>query len=355
MTAQSYPNPMGTQGFAFIEYATQDFSTLKTQFEQMGFVESAATQSGDLSVFSQGDIRFIVNHRAEGFASQFSKAHGPSACGMGFRVEDANKAFELALQNDAQPADKNLTQMTGYFPAIVGIGDSLIYLVDETNLEKFKREQLISTGQDNSKDCGLQVIDHLTHNVNRGQMDAWAGFYERLFNFREIRFFDIKGQATGLVSRALCSPCNTIRIPLNESTDDDSQIEEFIRDFNGEGIQHIALTSKDIIHSVKGLRGQGVDFMDVPDTYYEMIEDRVPWHTEDVKALHEHYILIDGDKEPAGGLLLQIFTNTMLGPVFFEIIQRKGNEGFGEGNFQALFESIERDQIRRGVLQVGDQ
>jgi 4-hydroxyphenylpyruvate dioxygenase len=198
--------------------------------------------------------------------------------------------------------------------------------------------------------AGLLHIDHLTHNVMRGNMDKWAGFYEKLFNFREIRYFDIEGKKTGLLSRAMTSPCGKIRIPINESQDDKSQIEEYLREYRGEGIQHIALGTSDILRTVDVLREQGVQFQDTPDTYYEGVDKRVGRHGENIEELSKRRVLIDGNPEKGEGLLLQIFTQNVIGPIFFEIIQRKGNDGFGEGNFKALFESIELDQMRRGVL-----
>ncbi|MEO6247687.1 MAG: 4-hydroxyphenylpyruvate dioxygenase, partial [Sphingomicrobium sp.] len=205
----------------------------------------------------------------------------------------------------------------------------------------------------NDRSVGLHTLDHLTHNVNRGRMTHWAQFYERIFNFREIRYFDIEGQSTGLFSKAMTAPDDKIRIPLNESQDEHSQIEEFLRDYNGEGIQHLALTTDDIFASVDALRANGVRFQDSNDAYFDLIDQRLPGHGHDVEEMRKRRILIDGAPETGGGLLLQIFTENMVGPIFFEIIQRKGNDGFGEGNFKALFESLELDQMRRGVIPSG--
>jgi 4-hydroxyphenylpyruvate dioxygenase len=342
-------NPMGTDGFSFIEYATPNPQLLEQQFLQMGFVKAAEHRHKSLVCYAQGNIRYIVNTQVQSKAEKFAHQHGPSACGMGFRVADAKYAYDRAISLGAEPYGENDLGLL----AIMGIGGSALYFVDHAAEEQLFHHHFHVHEEKLSKQtgAGLTYIDHLTHNVKRGNMDTWADFYTRLFNFSQIRYFDIQGKHTGLISRAMGSPCGKIKIPLNESTDDKSQIEEFIEQFNGEGIQHIALNTNDIYATVENLRERGISFMDVPDTYYEMIEDRLPKHGEALERLHKNFILIDGDtRGNPKKTLLQIFTNTMLGPVFFEIIQRKGDEGFGEGNFQALFESIERDQIRRGVL-----
>jgi 4-hydroxyphenylpyruvate dioxygenase len=236
-------------------------------------------------------------------------------------------------------------------PAIEGIGGSLIYLVDRYGEQTIYDVDFVPLVSDKAlPGVGLAEIDHLTHNVHRGRMALWAEFYERLFNFREIRYFDIEGKRTGLKSKAMTSPCGKIRIPINESADDKSQIAEYLEAYHGEGIQHIALAARDIYQTVEELRRRGVHFMAVPETYYEAVDTRLPGHGEDLARLRRDQILIDGAPAQGQGLLLQIFTETVIGPIFFEIIERKGNDGFGEGNFRALFESIERDQIRRGVL-----
>lgn len=340
-------NPLGTNGFGFVEFTSHNQSKLSGDFERLGFVKTAHHKTKALSLYQQGEIYFIVNEETSGHAATFSKQHGSSACGMSFVVKNAENAYKIALQKGATSGRGSLD-----LPAILGIGGSLLYFLEDGTLNSFLRNHFdFNSTINHTVGVGLTYLDHLTHNVRRGEMDKWAGFYQSLFNFREIRYFDIKGKMTGLVSRALTSPCNKIRIPINESTDDKSQIEEFIAEFKGEGIQHIALGSSDICRSVDQLKKLGIKFLDVPDTYYEGVKDRVPWHQEDLTRLQHLKILIDGAKNKDGGLLLQLFTENMLGPVFFEIIQRKGNDGFGEGNFQALFEAIERDQIRRGVIQ----
>src|SRR5690606_28100045 len=287
----------------------------------------------------------------ESFAQKFAREHGPSACAMAFRVKDAAYAYRRCMELGAKPVEASVGPMELRIPAIEGIGGSLIYLVDRYGERTIYDVDFIplSAGV-SAQSAGLSYIDHLTHNVARGAMDKWAGFYEKLFNFREIRHFDIEGKKTGLFSRAMTSPCGKIRIPINESQDDKSQIEEYLREYRGEGIQHIALGTDDIFRAVDVLRRQGVQFQDTPDAYYEGVDARVSGHDENVEELRKRRILIDGAPDKGEGLLLQIFTQNVIGPIFFEIIQRKGNEGFGEGNFKALFESIELDQMRRGVI-----
>lgn len=349
-------NPLGTDGFEFVEYTAptpEGIANLKHLFSQMGFAEVAKHKHKSVWLYRQGDINFIINGEEQSQASGFAGVHGASVNAMAFRVADSQAALEYAVVQGATPCAAQAGPMELNIPAIYGIGESLIYLVDrygqhdiyEIDFDYYPdyQERLQAVG------AGLQTIDHLTHNVKRGNMDLWASFYERIANFREIRHFDIKGKVTGLLSRAMTAPCGKIRIPINESSDDKSQIAEYLDQYNGEGIQHIALSTDDIFATVSKLKEGGMLFMDTPDTYYESVNKRIPGHHEDLAKLKNLKILIDGDET---GILLQIFTDTVIGPVFFEIIQRKGNEGFGEGNFQALFESIELDQIRRGVLDV---
>ena len=341
-------NPCGLNGFAFLEFSGPDKAFLHKQFTEMGFKQIARHTTEDITLFQQGEIQFIVNAAKNCQAQEHSLTHGAGACAMGFRVHDANKAYAYALKKGAKPF-QDCQHASHDLRAIQAIGGSVIYFVDEKETPFTKHWETTSSSE-TTKDCGLTLIDHLTHNVYRGNMDKWADFYASIFNFREIRYFNIVGQMTGLISRALASPCGKIKIPLNESKDDKSQIEEFLHEFRGEGIQHIALATNDIYYSVNTLRKQGACFLDVPDTYYDMVDSRVPWHQEPLAQLKEERILMDGEKDPQLGLLLQIFTENIFGPVFFEIIQRRGNQGFGEGNFQALFEAIERDQIKRGTL-----
>jgi 4-hydroxyphenylpyruvate dioxygenase len=347
-----WDNPTGTEGFEFVEYTAPEPKQLDKLFKSLGFVAAARHRSKDVTLYRQGNVNFIVNAEPDSFAQAFARVHGPSACAMAFRVRDAASAYERALSLGARPYQGPVGPMELNIPAIRGIGDSLIYLVDRYGENSIYDVDFVKTeeGAADTGGFGLSYIDHLTHNVNRGRMDDWAKFYERLFNFREVRYFDIEGKLTGLKSRAMTSPCGHIRIPINESADDKSQIEEFLHAYHGEGIQHIALGTSDIFGAVERLRDADVNFMSVPDTYYAMIDERLPGHGEDIAKLQKLSLLIDGAPEKDEGLLLQIFTETVIGPIFFEIIQRKGNEGFGEGNFRALFESIERDQIERGVL-----
>jgi len=344
-----FDNPIGTDGFEFVEYTAPDPELLRTLFERMGFPAVARHRRKNVTLHRQGDINFIINAEPGGFGQRFAQQHGPSACAMAFRVRDAARAFELAVERGATPVRNPVGPMELNIPAIEGIGGSLIYLVDRYGGSTIYDVDFVASAPTAAgRSAGLTFIDHLTHNVHRGNMDKWAGFYERLFNFREIRYFDIEGRKTGLLSRAMTSPCGRIRIPINESQDDKSQIEEYLREYQGEGIQHIALATDEIRATVDVLRGNGIEFQDTPDSYYEGIPARVTGHREPIEELKERGILIDGSADE--GILLQIFTRNVIGPIFFEIIQRKGNQGFGEGNFRALFESIELDQERRGVI-----
>ena len=347
-----FDNPLGTDGFEFVEFTAAEPERLRELFERMGFVAVARHRSKNVLRFAQGDINFILNMEPEGQPAAFREEHGPSANAMAFRVRDAALAFRLALERGATPVRGPVGPMELNIPAIEGIGGSNLYLVDRYGAQAIYDVDFtpIAGAPSVVPGLGLTYIDHLTHNVHRGQMARWADFYERIFNFREIRYFDIEGAQTGLLSKAMTSPCGKIRIPLNESRDEHSQIEEFLRDYKGEGIQHIALGTGDIYAAVEAMAARGLEFQDSPDTYYDALDARVPGHGENLQRLRADRILVDGAPTQGQGLLLQIFTRNMIGPIFFELIQRKGNEGFGEGNFRALFESIEADQIRRGVL-----
>jgi 4-hydroxyphenylpyruvate dioxygenase len=352
-------NPMGTDGFEFVEYTAPDPELLGALFEQLGFIAVARHRSKDVILYRQGRINFIVNREPDSFAQSFARVHGPSACAFAMRVKNSAKAFERAIELGAKPIQGKVGPMELNIPAIQGIGGSLIYLVDRYpgnggDLSIYDIDfNFIDGAEHHPRGAGLLEIDHLTHNVYAGRMDVWAQFYEKLFSFREIRYFDIQGQKTGLTSRAMTSPCGKIRIPINEPSDKGSQIQEYLDVYHGEGIQHIALSCTDIYETVEALRGRSVRFLDTPDTYYARVNERVHDHGEDLERLKRNKILIDGegvDKDRHEDKLLQIFTETVIGPIFFEIIQRKGNQGFGEGNFRALFESIEADQIARGVI-----
>ena len=345
-------NPAGTDGFEFVEYTAPDTRELERLFTRMGFSAVARHRSKEVMLYRQGNINFVINHEPDSFAQAFAKVHGPSICAFAIRVKNAAECFERVVKLGAQPHHGDAGPMEINIPSIRGIGNSLIYLVDRYGDHSIYDVDFVPLENVdlNPKGIGLSEIDHLTHNVYHGGMDKWAEYYQHLFNFHQIRFFDIHGKVTGLKSRAMTSPCGKIRIPINEPTDDKSQIQEYLDAYHGEGIQHIALHTDDIFTTVEQLRDNGNVFMDVPDAYYEAVDDRVPGHKEVLERLQRDKILIDGAPSRGAGLLLQIFTNTVIGPIFFEIIQRKGNEGFGEGNFQALFEAIEFDQIKRGVI-----
>jgi 4-hydroxyphenylpyruvate dioxygenase len=357
---------MQTDGFEFIEYAAPDPRAMGELFERLGFKAIARHRHKNVILYRQGGINFIVNAEPDSFAQRFARLHGPSICAIAFRVNDAKTAYERALSlgawgyaAHAGPGELNI-------PAIKGIGDSIIYFIDrwrgkggaqpgeignigfyDVDFEPLQGEK--DAASLNPFGHGLATIDHLTHNVHKGRMKEWADFYERLFNFREMRYFDIEGRVTGVKSKAMTSPCGKIRIPINEEgTDKAGQIQEYLDQYRGEGIQHVALGSTDLLGTVDALRAKGIKLLDTVDTYYELVDKRIPGHGENVAELRKRGILIDGK---AGALLLQIFSENQLGPIFFEFIQRKGDEGFGEGNFKALFESIELDQMRRGVLQ----
>lgn len=347
-----FENPIGTDGFEFVEYTTDKPDDMQRLFERMGFTAVGVHRSKNVIHYKQNDINFLLNMEENGQPSIFRDKHGAGANAMAFRVKDANHAFTEAVKRGAEPIEPKTGPMELNIPGIKGIGGLNVYLVDRYGARTIYDIDFkpIEGADLTVNDAGLTYIDHLTHNLHRGNMDKWAAYYEDIFNFREIRYFDIEGKLTGLVSKAMTSPCGKIRIPLNESQDEKSQIEEFLQRYNGEGIQHIALGTDDIYKTVETLRLREIPFQDTPDTYYEKIEERVGKHDEDLARLQKNRILIDGAPTQGQGLLLQIFTQDAIGPIFYEIIQRKGNEGFGEGNFKALFESIEEDQIRRGVL-----
>ena len=356
-----WENPMGTDGFEFIEYAAPDPAAMAQVFQRMGFKAVARHRHKNVTLYRQGEINFILNAEPDSFAQRFARLHGPSVCAIAFRVHDAARAYQRAtglgawgFANQAGPGELNI-------PAIKGVGDSLIYLVDRWRGKNGAKlgdignigfydvdfEPLPGAALEN-EGIGLLYVDHLTHNVHRGRMKEWADFYERVFNFREVRYFDIEGQVTGVKSQAMTSPCGRIRIPINEEGNEKrGQITEYLDRYHGEGIQHIAMGARDLHKTVDALRTNGVKLLDTLDTYYELVDKRIPGHGENVAELKKRKILVDGRP---GELLLQIFSENQLGPIFFEFIQRKGDEGFGEGNFKALFESMELDQMRRGVL-----
>jgi 4-hydroxyphenylpyruvate dioxygenase len=363
--AAAWENPMGTDGFEFIEYAAPDPKAMGELFERMGFTPVAKHRHKNVTLYRQGGINFIINAEPDSFAQRFARQHGPSICAIAFRVQDAKAAYERAISlgawgyaGVAGPGELNI-------PAIKGIGDSLIYLVDRWRGKNGAKQGdignigfydvdfealpgIASVEALNPAGFGLTYIDHLTHNVHRGRMAEWSDFYERLFNFREVRYFDIEGQATGVKSKAMTSPCGKIRIPINEEGNEKpGQIQEYLDRYHGEGIQHIAMGSTNLYDTVDSLQFAGVKLLQTSESYYELLPRRIPGLSENIPELQQRNILVDG---APGELLLQIFSENQLGPIFFEFIQRKGNEGFGEGNFKALFEAMELDQMRRGVL-----
>jgi 4-hydroxyphenylpyruvate dioxygenase len=342
-------NPAGTDGFAFVEFASPDPAALRKLFAQMGYRLTARHRTRDIELWQQGDITYILNDDPGSHARQFAELHGPCAPSMGWRVVDADHALRHVAAKGAEVYEGAKTLDV---PAIMGIGGSLIYLTDQYgDANPFTAFDFVAK----PGGVGFHYIDHLTHNVHKGNMDVWFDFYSRLFNFRQIRFFDIAGKFTGLHSRALTSPCGRIRIPINEDRGETGQIVEYLKRYKGEGIQHIAVGTEDLYAATDAIAANGIKFMPKPPAaYYKLSKSRVVGHEEPLDLLARHGILIDGEGVVDGGetrILLQIFSKTVIGPIFFEFIQRKGDDGFGEGNFQALFESIEQDQIDRGVLE----
>ncbi|MGB7261974.1 MAG: 4-hydroxyphenylpyruvate dioxygenase [Albidovulum sp.] len=348
-------NPAGTDGFEFVEFAHPEPEELRTVFTRMGYQLVARHRTKNVELWQQGDITYVLNAAPDSFASRFVAEHGPCAPSMGWRVVDADHAFAHAVAKGAEPYEGD--DKTIDTPAIRGIGGSLIYFIDQYYESSPYNAEFEWLAQSKPTGVGFYYLDHLTHNVHKGNMDKWFGFYGDLFNFREIRFFDIAGKFSGLLSRALTSPCGRIRIPINEDRGETGQIVEYLKRYNGEGIQHIAVGSEDIYGATDVIYDKGLRFMPKPPiSYYEMSHERVVGHSEPLELMAKHGVLIDGEGVVDGGetkILLQIFSKTVIGPIFFEFIQRKGDDGFGEGNFQALFESIEADQIARGVLKAG--
>ncbi|MCW8090411.1 4-hydroxyphenylpyruvate dioxygenase [Alteromonas sp. ASW11-130] len=359
--ADLFENPMGLDGFEFVEFSAPEKGILEPVFESMGFTKVAVHKSKQVELWRQGDINFVTNYEPKSHAAYYAEEHGAGACGMAFRVKNAQYAYKEVLKKGAQPVEVHTGPMELRLPAIKGIGGATLYLID-----RYKEGESIYDidfewieGVDRRPEgCGFHTLDHLTHNVYRGRMEYWANYYTKLFNFREIRYFDIKGEYTGLLSKAMTAPDGKIRIPLNEeAAGGGGQIEEYLMKYNGEGIQHIAFSCDNLLECWDRLKKQGMKFMTAPpETYYQMLEERLPGHGEPTEELKSRGILLDGTTEgEKPRLLLQIFSENMLGPVFFEFIQRKEDEGFGEGNFKALFESIERDQLNRGVIKKKDE
>lgn len=345
MAADTSANPIGLNGVDFIEYAGPNSAFFEELFRRWGFKEISQIPGKKIKLFRQNDINFVVNSEPGSFAAKFSQMHGPSICSTGFRVFDADHAFKTAVARGARAYEgKDFP-----FPAVYGIGDSLIYFIDSKNSQRLYNEIFKIKAEDiNVKGAGFQIVDHFTNNVPKGEMDKWSDFYTRVFNFRETRYFDIRGKQTGLLSKVMRSPCNKFAVPINEPTEGKSQIQEYLDEYKGSGIQHLALTTTDIAQTLENLRNSQIEFLTPPpETYYKMLKDRLPKVTEDIERLRRNAILVDGDHD---GYLLQIFSKNLIGPIFFEVIERKGHSGFGEGNFQALFDAIERDQKERGYL-----
>ena len=346
---ESRPNPLGVSQFELIEFASPEPEHLHALFKSLGFVAVAKHQQLPVTLYRQGRINFLVNETPDSFASDFAAAHGPSCTGFGLRVSDPTFAHSTIMANGGKALGDIARKLPFTCPVIEGIGGSALYLTG--GIDDVERDfEFDPAVERNPIGAGLTFVDHLTHNVYNGNMADWAEFYEKLFGFFEVKYFDIKGQQTGLRSQAMTSPDGSISIPINESEDPKSQINEYLDEYKGEGVQHIAMYTESIYDTIETLRGNGIEFLDTPDTYFDVIDVRIPNHGEDVERMRKNKILIDADVNDPNKQLLQIFTQTNIGPIFFEVIQRKGNDGFGEGNFQALFEAIERDQEKRGVL-----
>jgi 4-hydroxyphenylpyruvate dioxygenase len=343
-------NPIGLYGVDFLEYAGTDALYFENLFRKLGFAEIGKIANRDIRLFRQGDINFILNTEPDTFAWSFAKAHGPSVCATGFRVANATRAFEAAVKRGARPYD-GAKEARGASPylAIYGIGDSLIYFMDQAHHDDLYENQFnVKDNKTYPEGLGLQIVDHFTNNVPKGEMQKWCDFYSQVFNFKEARYFDIKGKSTGLISKVMRSPCSLFSVPINEPSDTKSQIQEYLDEYKGSGIQHIAMTTHEIIPVLEKLKENQVEFLaSPPKTYYDMLKERLPQVSEDIARLQKNAILVDGD---AHGYLLQIFSKNVIGPVFYEVIQRKGHDGFGDGNFQALFDAIEADQRERGYI-----
>ncbi len=339
-------NPCGLRGIAFVEWASPQPDVMHQSFLAFGFSRLRQHKERDIDLYQQNHIFFLLNRAEDTFAARFQQVHGPSICGLGLLTTDPEKAFAAATARGARAFDGSPSQKAIDAPAIYGIGDSLLYFVDaqgtwvDAEYKPLQSPDLVA-------EKGFMAIDHLTNNVYKGTMEQWSNFYKEIFGFTEVRTFDIRGKKTGLQSYALQSPCKTFCIPINEGTESRSQIEEYLREYKGPGVQHLAFLTNDLLHSLDLLEGSGIETLDIHENYYIEAFQRVPQVTEDRDHIKRHQVLVDGDEE---GYLLQIFTKNLYGPIFIELIQRKNHRSFGEGNFQALFESIERDQERRGVI-----
>jgi 4-hydroxyphenylpyruvate dioxygenase len=347
---EKYENPVGLDGVEFIEYAGTDPKFFESLFLRYGFEKIAKHPTQQIELYRQGEVNFIVNCQPGTFAADFAKLHGPSICSTGFRVKNAADAQKIATARGgvAYLGADDLRGATAY-PAIMGIGDSLVYFMDKTNTKDLYENIFgLKNGGPQVVGHGFKFVDHFTNNVPKGEMDKWSEFYTNVFGFYEIRYFDIKGKSTGLLSKAMGSPDGKFAVPINEPADGKSQIQEYLDEYAGSGIQHVAMSTDDIIGTLESLRKTNLEFLAAPpETYYRAMKTRLPMVVEDVDRLRKNAILVDGDHE---GYLLQIFSKNIVGPIFFEVIQRRGHDGFGNGNFQALFDAIEQDQRERGYL-----
>lgn len=350
MAETVYPNPCGIDGVEFIEFASTETTFFDTLFARWGFTSVARNADKAVQLFRQNKINFVTNCEPGTFAHQFAQQHGPSISATGFRFKNAKEAFKIAVERGARPYTGDAkTKAYHDLPAVYGIGDSLIYFVDDQNAAQLYQQAFaVGYDQPRPKGFGFEMVDHFTNNVPVGEMQKWCDFYTQVFGFRETRFFDVRGEKTGLISKVMRSPCSKFAVPINEPTDKKSQIQEYLNEYKGSGIQHLAMITKDILVTLKDLQAKEVEFLTPPPTtYYQMLSQRVPNITEDLQRLEKNAVLVDGDHD---GYLLQIFSKNIIGPIFFEVIQRKNHHEFGEGNFQALFDAIERDQSERGYL-----
>lgn len=341
----THDNPVETKGFALVEFAAREADGLAALFDTLGFVRVGRHREADIALYRQGGVTLLLNIDAEGPAAAFRDAHGPGVWSVGFGVGDADRALSRALTHGAARADAS---PLGSMPAIAGIGGTRLCFVDvagEASLAALFEPVAV---QPANAEIGVAEIDHVAFNLRRGAAASWATLFEQALGFRRVRYFHIAGKQTGLNLLAMASPCGKIRIPLNEAREDASQIEDFINEFRGEGVQHMGFGVADILGAVETLRGRGLRFQTTEDAYYEALPNRAMGHSEDVERLRRTGVLLDGDAE--NGHLLQIFSANVVGPMFFELIQRKGAEGFGEGNITALFEAVEAAQIKLGAL-----
>jgi 4-hydroxyphenylpyruvate dioxygenase len=340
-------NPLNLRGIEFTEFCGPSVATLEQLFLAFGFSKLRRHPVRDITCFRQNDIHFLLNAEARGFTADFARAHGPSICAMGWRVDDAPFAQQEAVRRGARAAEPGSTPLR--YPAIYGIGDSLIYFIDRFGSRGsiYGRDFVALDRPELRADKGFLTVDHLTNNVPAGEMQRWADFYKGIFGFTEVRYFDIRGAKTGLTSYALRSPDGSFCIPINEPKSGSDQIAEYLREYDGPGVQHLAFLTDDILASLDALQGSGIETLDIDADYYQTVFERIPGVKEDRRRLEAHKVLVDGDEN---GYLLQIFTRNLIGPIFIEIIQRASHDGFGEGNFGALFRSLEKDQERRGVL-----